>query len=139
MWRRPPSDNLRDYRHESLQQSSSSFSGPCARTLAGSGISCSVNLPGSGRRDVGPIELSTRLMTTSGLSWSFVSNTDPTSTEFGSESNRFALHSPTEDPIEGAESSWSGEAESSFEKSDCGCRGPAHFLVNPCHVGSLGS
>ena len=33
----------------------------------------------------------------------------------------------------------SGEAESSFEKSDFGCRGPAHFLVNPCHVGSLGS
>ena len=30
----------------------------------------------------------------------------------------------------------SGEAESSFGKSECGCRGPAHFLVNPGRVGS---
>lgn len=33
----------------------------------------------------------------------------------------------------------SGEAESSFGKSECGCRGPAHFLVSRGHVGSLES
>jgi len=33
----------------------------------------------------------------------------------------------------------SGEAESSFGKSECGCRGPARFFVSPGHVESLQS
>ncbi len=73
--------------------------------------------------------------------------------EFGPPSEKVLNHSFTIHVPDTAESAvvalrafgWdgaqvaSGEAESSFGKAECGCRGPARFLVSPGYVGSLQS